>query len=135
MPGPFSKLQQRAERVLCGDWNLVHREFSLYQLEGNSKILSWLHGIHGCSRSTLGSTIIEAVFDHCSPSHTLAVLYFYFNFNNIKKQRHEKMILYLIFQLSSQPGSAPQALESLYSVEEAECVCVCLILSPTVAGL
>ena len=47
----------------------------------------------------------------------LAVLYFYFDFNDNKKQRHEKIIRSLIFQLSLQPGSAPQALEALYMVE------------------
>ena len=75
----------------------------------------WLYGIPGCGKSILSSTIIEAIFDHCSPNLTLAVLYFYFDFSSVEKQQHENMIRSLIIQLSSQYASTPQALESLYS--------------------
>jgi hypothetical protein len=43
------------------------------------------------------------------------VAYFYFDFNDIEKQRHEKMIRSLITQLSMQSISTPRALESLFS--------------------
>lgn len=43
------------------------------------------------------------------------VLYFYFDFNDVEKQRHEKMIRSLIVQLFSQRAGISQALESLYS--------------------
>lgn len=42
-------------------------------------------------------------------------MYFYFDFNEIEKQQHEKMICSLITQLSMQCASTPQALESLFS--------------------
>lgn len=42
------------------------------------------------------------------------MLYFYFDFNDVEKQRHEKMIRSLIIQLFSQRVDISQALESLY---------------------
>jgi len=43
------------------------------------------------------------------------VLYFYFDFTNVKKQGQEKIIRSLILQLSSQCERAPQDLEALHS--------------------
>lgn len=43
------------------------------------------------------------------------MLYFYFDFNDVEKQRHEKMIRSLIVQLFSQRVDISQALKSLYS--------------------
>jgi hypothetical protein len=42
-------------------------------------------------------------------------VYFYFDFNDVEKQQHEKMIGSLIVQLSTRSASTPQALESLFS--------------------
>ena len=41
--------------------------------------------------------------------------YFYFDFNDVEKQQHEKMIRSLITHLSIQSKSTPRALESLFS--------------------
>ena len=41
--------------------------------------------------------------------------YFYFDFSEVEKQQHEKMIRSLITHLSTQSPSAPRALESLFS--------------------
>ena len=43
------------------------------------------------------------------------MLYFYFDFKDVEKQGHEKMIRSLILQLSSQLGGTPQSLEALHS--------------------
>lgn len=75
----------------------------------------WLYGIPGCGKTVLSSTIIEAIFHHCSNNSSLAVLYFYFDFNDAEKQRPESMLRSLIIQLSLQCISVPQALESLYT--------------------
>jgi Cdc6-like AAA superfamily ATPase len=74
----------------------------------------WLYGIPGCGKTILSSTIIEAIFDHCSNNSSLAVLYFYFDFNDAEKQRPESTIRSLIIQLSLQCISVPQTLNSLY---------------------
>lgn len=45
----------------------------------------------------------------------MAVIYFYFDFNDIEKQLCEKMIRSFITQLSTRCSSTPQALEALFS--------------------
>ncbi|KAF7506336.1 hypothetical protein GJ744_011909 [Endocarpon pusillum] len=74
-----------------------------------------LYGIPGCGKTILSSTILEDVLDHCSLKPDLAVLYFYFDFNDIEKQQHEKMIHSLIVQLYSQCTGTSKDLETLYS--------------------
>ena len=73
----------------------------------------WLHGIAGCGKTILSSTILQNVFEECQAEATSAVLYFYFDFNDAEKERHEKMIRSLISQLSR--CCAKSALQDLYS--------------------
>ena len=73
----------------------------------------WLHGIPGCGKTILSSTIILNVLEECQTKSTSAVLYFYFDFNDAEKQRHESLIRSLICQLSKHCSSS--ALQSLYS--------------------
>jgi hypothetical protein len=61
------------------------------------------------------STIIQDVMLHCLSDSTLAVTYFYFDFNDIEKQRYENLIRSLIMQLSMQSKSTPKALNTIYS--------------------
>ena len=73
----------------------------------------WLYGIPGCGKTILSSTILQNVFEECQAKTTSAVLYFYFDFNDAEKERHEKMIRSLISQLSGCCISS--ALQDLYS--------------------
>jgi hypothetical protein len=75
----------------------------------------WLHGIPGSGKTILSSTIIEDVLRHCHLSPSKVVAYFYFDFNDVQKQSHEKMIRSLVTCLSTQSASTPAALESLFS--------------------
>jgi hypothetical protein len=81
----------------------------------NPNSFLWLHGIPGCGKTILSSTIIEDVLCRCSHDHFLAVLYFYFDFNEAEKQQHEKMIRSLIIQLSFRCKDTPRDLQSLFS--------------------
>ena len=81
----------------------------------NPNSFLWLHGIPGCGKTILSSTIIEDVLYHCSHDHSLAVLYFYFDFNEVEKQQHEKMIRSLIMQLSFRCKDTSRDLQSLFS--------------------
>ena len=60
----------------------------------------WLYGIPGCGKTILSSTILQNMLEECQAKTTSAVLYFYFDFNDAEKERHEKMISSLISQLS-----------------------------------
>ena len=61
------------------------------------------------------STIIEDVTLHCKSDSAVAVAYFYFDFNDAEKQRHENLLRSLIVQLSEQSVKTPEALNTLFS--------------------
>jgi NACHT domain len=61
------------------------------------------------------SAIIQDVLQHCQSYSELAVVYFYFDFNDVEKQRHENLIRSLIVQLSMQSTNTPEALNTIYS--------------------
>ena len=77
--------------------------------------LLWLHGIPGCGKTVLSSTIIQRTDDCYRSRSDLLILYFYFDFNDVEKQQHEKMLRSLIVQLFAQCMNIPPILESLYS--------------------
>ena len=97
--------------VDTGGWFLKANIYLKWLSESGS--LLWLYGIPGCGKTILSSTIIQSTIEYCQSRASSVVLYFYFDFNDVEKQRHEKMIRSLIVQLFSQRESS--ALESLYS--------------------
>ncbi len=96
-----------------GDWFLTTDTYSVWLSTPAS--LLWLYGIPGCGKTVLSSTIIHNTIEYRQSRTNSIVLYFYFDFSDVEKQRHEKMIRSLVMQLSSHCSSTPQALESLYS--------------------
>ena len=83
------------------DWNTTRGSFI------------WLHGKPGCGKTILSSTILQHVLDLYHAKLNSAVLFFYFDFNDIEKQQHEKMLRSLICQLSM--CCANSILQNLYS--------------------
>ena len=61
------------------------------------------------------STIIEEVKSQYWSNHTVAIAYFYFDFNDAEKQRHDKFTRSLIQQLARQSTNALVCLQSLFS--------------------
>jgi len=61
------------------------------------------------------STIIQDVMLQCQSDQALAIIYFYFDFNDTEKQRHDNLIRSLVVQLSIQSTNTPEALNMLYS--------------------
>lgn len=96
-----------------GDW-FFKTDIFLNWLLDNGRFL-WLNGIPGCGKTILSSAIIQRIKLYCQSQKNMVVLYFFFDFNNVEKQSHEKMIRSLLTQLSSQCLKMPQALELLYS--------------------
>ena len=107
----YNRLQE-LRSVDTGIWFLKSQMFSNWKISPGS--LLWLYGIPGCGKSVLSSTIIEAINSHSSSESDWAVLYFFFDFNDEKKQQTDKMVQSLTVQLSSQNISVPQSLLSLY---------------------
>ena len=52
--------------------------------------------------------------EHCHTNPKAAVLYFYFDFSDSTKQRHENMMRSLVGQLSTYHAKVPRALDSLF---------------------
>ena len=61
------------------------------------------------------STIIQDVVSHFQSEPTTAVVYFYFDFNDLDKQHTKNLISSLIVQLSAQSPHLPDSLQSAYS--------------------
>ena len=64
------------------------------------------------------STIIEAIESECGLNSTLAFAYFYFDFNDLEKQKYNTLICLLVKQLSWHFQSIPSTLQELYSQKQ-----------------
>ena len=94
-----------------GSWFINDSRYADWKATRGSFL--WLHGIPGCGKTILSSTILKNVLGQYSNKSNSAVLFFYFDFNTPEKQRHEKMIRSLICQLSQHCESS--VLQNLYS--------------------
>jgi Cdc6-like AAA superfamily ATPase len=101
-------LQQRQEG--SGLWFLQIGAFAKWKKRRNSFL--WLHGIPGCGKTILSSTIIEDL-KRTLPRQPL--LYFYFDFNDMAKQTLESMVRSLISQLYCEYEDTWEQLDSLFS--------------------
>lgn len=98
-----------------GTWFLQSQQYLQWKssLEPNL----WLHGLAGCGKTILTSSIVEDLqktivsIPHASSSPIL--LYFFFDFRDIQKQSFGEMALSLAYQLYSQDKSFKQPLDSL----------------------
>ena len=96
-----------------GTWFITGEVFANWKRNSNSFL--WLYGMPGCGKTVLSSTIIDDVSCHFRPDPTVAVIFFYFDFNDNGKQLHEKMLRSLITQLSAKSVDVPQPLELLFA--------------------
>lgn len=81
---------------------------------GRSSFL-WLHGIPGCGKTILASTVIEDLQSSQSQSSLQMLLYFYFDFTDSRKQSFESTLRSLICQIYYQNDNAKKHIDSLYS--------------------
>lgn len=73
------------------------------------------HLIEFFSNYNHSSTVVEEVKSQYKSSRTVAIAYFYFDFNDTEKQRHDKFAHSLIEQLAGQSAKALACLEMLFS--------------------
>jgi hypothetical protein len=92
-----------------GLWFIEGQDFADWQTQSNSFL--WLHGIPGCGKTVLSSTIIEHLSNIARPDHVL--LYFYFDFNDKNKQSLEDMLRSLANQLYQGYPDARKPLDQL----------------------
>ncbi|KAK6359203.1 hypothetical protein TWF696_000367 [Orbilia brochopaga] len=89
-----------------GLWLLEDERFRTWKTERCSFL--WLEGSPGAGKTILCSTII----DNLSPQN---LLYYYYDFNDLKKQQFESMIRALTYQLYYKCHKASTQLDSLFS--------------------
>ncbi|KAL9133097.1 MAG: hypothetical protein Q9175_005728 [Cornicularia normoerica] len=98
-----------------GSWLLENAVFRDWKQDSGPGSVIWLYGIPGCGKTILCSTILEHVLNNYAQMSNIAVLYFFFDFNDNDKQQHEGMIRSLLSQLSMHCASVSPELETLYS--------------------
>ncbi|KAI4853704.1 Pfs, NACHT and ankyrin domain protein [Aureobasidium sp. EXF-8845] len=93
-----------------GHWFLESDEFKRWKASSESFL--WLHGIPGCGKTVLSSTIIE----HLKQDTTChLLLYFYFDFNDGKKQSLDDLLRSLIEQVYQLQPESRQSLEKIWT--------------------
>ena len=102
----------RSRQATTGSWFLKSEAFTRWK-EHNR--LLWLHGKPGCGKTILSSTIISELLRACHLRSEVSVAYFYFDFNELEKQKSDVMIRSLITQLSEQPTKELKELKLLFS--------------------
>ena len=114
-PDPSENCNKALDRRQEGTglWFFQTSLFQKWQIEENSFL--WLHGIHGCGKTILSSSIIDYLEKAC-PERLL--LYFYFDFNDSSKQTLEGLVRSLASQLYRKCKCAQAALDSLFSSHE-----------------
>ncbi|PGH27053.1 hypothetical protein AJ80_01239 [Polytolypa hystricis UAMH7299] len=95
LKAPDPSLNHNAARESCepgtGEWFIKGEEFLKWKDDPDQFI--WIHGIPGCRKTILASTIIQHIRDQFSLDTTASVAYFYFDFNDGDKQQHESLYL------------------------------------------
>ncbi|KAA6409051.1 MAG: vegetative incompatibility het-e-1 [Lasallia pustulata] len=111
-PSTNQNRASRSRQANTGSWFLESETFTYWKA---SSALVWLYGKAGCGKTVLSSTIIDAVLQEPQSKSEIAVAYFYFDFNDVEKQKSDKMIRSLITQLSRQSKKKLNKLEALFA--------------------
>ena len=96
-----------------GEWFTDSKDFTQWKTVPNSFL--WLHGIPGSGKTVLCSTVIQNVVELSRREPSTAVAYFYFDFNDLNKQRTESFLRSVLAQLSACSPSPTQSLQDAYA--------------------
>jgi hypothetical protein len=98
-PDPSSNYNKAHKQRQSGTglWLIESAKFRKWKAAPSSRL--WLHGIPGCGKTILSSTIVEHLLQHCVNESSMATAYFYFDFRDTQKQDPELMLCSLLCQL------------------------------------
>lgn len=115
LAAPDSSIKHNAARKIwvksTGHWFLKSQQYADWKAAPHS--LMWLHGIPGCGKTILSSTIIDDMQELCAKNQGSALACFYFDFNDTQSYCG-KMLRSLVSQLSLQNPAACSLLHELY---------------------
>ncbi|KAJ9268687.1 hypothetical protein DTO212C5_5294 [Paecilomyces variotii] len=96
-----------------GEWFITSTEFLSWKTDA-SQVL-WACGIPGCGKTILSSTIIDHLQDNCCHNPHKVLTYFYFDFNDTKRQSPENMLRGVISQFISKNNKLHPSVDSLFA--------------------
>jgi len=96
-----------------GAWFLTSQSF--IEWKSGLRQYLWLHGMAGCGKTVLCSTILDHLSEQDSSCITLN---FFFDFSDKDKQLLDKLLRSLTFQLYSQCADSRKELDMLYASHE-----------------
>jgi hypothetical protein len=97
---------------LTGNWLLQSDDFAKWKWK--SKQLLWLHGIPGCGKTILTSTVVEHVKTICKEGSQCQYIFYYFDFNDSRKQEVAGLLRSVLAQLASRDPVTLKEIEKLY---------------------
>ncbi|KAK0644310.1 ankyrin repeat-containing domain protein [Cercophora newfieldiana] len=95
-----------------GDWFLESDQFSHWV---RSADFIWLHGIPGCGKTVLCSTIVEATKKICDSSADYILAYFYFDFQRPAEHGVDPMLRSLLRHICAGTEGIPAEIQELYA--------------------
>ncbi|THY06176.1 purine and uridine phosphorylase [Aureobasidium pullulans] len=111
-PSVNHKKALKAHHRGTGQWFLASNEFLHWKQESHSFL--WLHGLSGCGKTVLSSTIIQ----HLLKETNFSTFYFYFDFSRQDQQEHENMVRYLLDQVYDKSPEAEKAIDVLFELND-----------------
>ncbi|KAL4961575.1 uncharacterized protein BDV14DRAFT_203609 [Aspergillus stella-maris] len=98
-----------------GEWLLSSKEFQAWKDDFSLGL--WICGIPGCGKTTLSSTIIDHLQERCyiDGNSRKALTYFYFDFNDAKRQSADDMMRGIISQFVSQTNEISAFVDALFA--------------------
>lgn len=96
-----------------GTWLVEGEKFTRWRVNAASRL--WLHGIPGCGKTILSSTIIENLLQHSGDDTSMVTAYFYFDFNDAQKRDPELAIRSLLSQLLQRAVMIPKSIDELFA--------------------
>jgi hypothetical protein len=94
-----------------GRWFTEGQTFRSFK-KGKAPFL-WLNGIPGCGKTVLSFSVIEDLRQESSNAPAVTI-YFFFDFNDDRKQTLENAIRSLLWQIAKCTGGSSRELEQLY---------------------
>jgi hypothetical protein len=106
---------EKALRLRHPDTGLWLLESDLYKGWKANASSVWLHGIPGCGKTVLSSTVLEDIHELTRNDPCKALAYFYFDFNDRQKQDPKLMVQSLVRQLLQQCIRILPSFEAFFS--------------------
>lgn len=112
-PDPSTNRNAAKEKRQEGTGNWFVTSTAFLEWKSGSRQHLWLHGLAGCGKTVLTSTVLDHL--HNARSDSCVCVDFFFDFREINKQYLDNLLRSLAFQLYSQCPDARKDLNTLFT--------------------